>query len=277
MAEPSYDYAIEQLVRTYQRAITEIQRELERMDLSSVSRANSAAALASVSKTLAALNEESAAWVSEHVPKAALDGVASTLYALGTAATLEEAHALAKFNRVNAALVKAAVADTQADLLAVTQNIDRKIRVAVRKVTGEVMRANLAKGINGRRTMNADVLGGLRKELGSALDTGIIDAAGRRWKPQVYVDMLTRTKMMRTQQEAMEAEAIGRGAYYGRISRHGATDACAKYEGTIVKLTPDAPGSYPYIGDLRQGRDIFHPQCRHVVSPLRNPEADSRS
>lgn len=37
-----------------------------------------------------------------------------------------------------------------------------------------------------------------------------------------------------------------------------------------MKLTRDAPGSYPYIGDL-PSREIFHPNCRHTLSPVRDP------
>ncbi|MNC62751.1 Phage minor capsid protein 2 [compost metagenome] len=133
------------------------------------------------------------------------------------------------------------------------------------------MRANLTRGINGNRTLNADLLQRMRQTLGSAIDTGIIDAAGRRWKPEVYVEMVTRTKMNATHREATINEAVGRGAYYAVISRHGAADACRNWEGRVVKLTPDAPGEYPYVGDLPR-REIFHPNCRHVLSPIRDPK-----
>jgi hypothetical protein len=269
--EINYEYEISRLVAAYKAAVSDIQAELSRLDLSALNRANSAAALANVAKILASLNEESAKWVEENIPQAARDGVMRTLISLGVAKTAAEAESLVKFNRMNANMVAAAVADTQSDLLAVTQNIDRKVRSAVRQATADSMRANMAAGINGRRTISRETLDRLRKTLGDSVNTGIIDAAGRRWKPEVYVDMVTRTKMTRTQMEATTNEAIQRGAYYGVISRHGATDACANWEGRVVKLVADAPGDYPYIGDLPR-REIFHPNCRHVVSPVRNPE-----
>jgi hypothetical protein len=191
--------------------------------------------------------------------------------ALGVVDTITEAQQIVKFNRVNAELVKAVIADTQADLLAVTQNIDRKVRATVRQVVSESMRQNLAQGINGRRTMNADTLSGLRAKLGDAVNTGIIDASGRRWRPEVYVDMVTRTKMMRITTEATINEAVQREAYYGVISSHGAKDLCRNWEGKTVKLVAEAPGDYPYYGDL-PNREIFHPRCRHSISPVRVPE-----
>lgn len=266
--EPNYEYEIKALVDAFKRAALDIRRTLLSMDLMDLSRAQEKAALAEVIRILRELDETSTTWVEENIPKAALDGVVRALVSLD----VEDAVKVAKFNRVNQRMVAAAVADTQADLLAVTQNMERKVKAAIRKAVGESIRGNLAAGINGRRTISNEILTRMRTTLGNAVDTGIIDAAGRRWRPEVYTDMVTRTKMMRTHMEATENEAMGRGVQYGKISRHGATDACRLYEGKVVKLTPDAPGDYPYVGDLRQGRDIFHPNCRHLVSPIRNPE-----
>jgi len=268
---PNYEPQIEALVKQYKKAVEQILSELDRLDLSTLSRANSLAALKSVAEILSELNKESADWVAENIPLAVQNGIAETIVALGVAETLDEALKIAKFNRVNAELVKAVVADTQADLLAVTQNVDKRVRATVRQVTAEVMRDNLSKGINGRKTMNRQTLEGLRKKLGESVNTGIIDSASRRWQPQVYVDMVTRTKMMKATNEATINEAIGRDAYYGKISSHGAKDACRNWEGKIVKLVEDAPGDYPYYGNL-PNREIFHPNCKHVISPVRVPD-----
>lgn len=269
---PNYDYETEKLVRAYKQAVEDIFRELDRLDITSISRDNGIAALSEVARILSALDKESAEWVRVNVPLAASNGIADAIYVLGTASTIEEARSIARFNRMNKAMTNAVIADTQEDLLAVTRNVKRRVRNAVRKVTAESMRANMAKGVNGRRTINRDILTRLRKTLGDSLNTGIIDAAGRRWKPEVYVDMVTRTKTMFAHMEGTINEAVAREVYYGRISRHGAKDACGLWEGRIVKLTSDAPGDYPYLEDLRGRRDIFHPRCRHLVSPVRTPE-----
>lgn len=267
----NYDYDITRLVAAYKRATTDVLRELYAMDPSDPSAANTRATLAGIAKILAALDDEAAAWVEASIPRAVTDGIIQTLVSVGAASTEEEARSVVKFNSMNAALVKSAVADTQADLLAVTQNVTRKVRAAVRQSAADSIRANMTAGINGRRTISRDMLTQMRARLGESVNTGIIDSAGRRWKPESYVDVAVRTKMMRTHTEATVNEAIGREVYYGVISSHGATDACAKYEGKIVKLTPDAPGAYPYYADLPR-REIFHPNCRHIISPVRKPE-----
>lgn len=268
--DPTYDREIGRLVAAYKNAIRDIQAELSRLDLSAISRANAAATLASVAKILRALDEDAATWVEENVPKAATDGIIRAIIDLGAAETVAEAEKIVKFNRANQALIASVVADTQADLLAVTQNVDRRVKAAVRQATAESMRANMTRGINGRRTISTDILQRMRSTLGSAVETGIIDAAQRRWRPEVYVDMVARTKLSAAHRDATINEALGRGAYYGRISRHGAVDACRNWEGRIVKLTPDAPGDYPYIGDLPR-RQIFHNNCRHQITPVHDP------
>jgi Phage minor capsid protein 2 len=265
---PSYEYEVGQLVDYYKRAVNDILRELNSVDLTDFQRANAQAVLADIADILSELDDNATAWVEENIPKAALDGVAGAIMALGVAETIDEARTIAKFNRLNRELVKAVVADTQADLLAVTQNISRKVKAAIRQAVAESMRANMTRGINGRRTISSDIVTDMRKRLGDAVNTGIIDAAGRRWKPEVYADMVVRTKMMQAHKEATRNEAIARGAYYGVISRHNAADACRNWEGKIVKLMPDAPGDFPYIDDLPR-REIFHPNCRHIITPVR--------
>ena len=271
MAEHNYDKQVEELVRYYKQAVERIKSELDRFDLTDFSRANQLATLKSIADILKGLNEDSAQWVADNIPMAARAGVADAIVALGVVSTVAEAQQIVKFNRVNKELVAAAIADTQADLMAVTQNVERRVKATVRQVVGEAMRQNLAQGINGRRTMNADIMTGLRGKLGDSLNTGIIDSAGRRWKPEVYVDMVSRTKMARMTMDATINEAVDREAYYGIISSHGAKDACRNWEGKIVKLIADAPGDYPYIGDL-PNREIFHVRCKHTVSPVRRPD-----
>ncbi len=268
---PNYNYKTEQLVSAYKSAVKRIKRELERVDLSDFQRAQQRKVLEDIADILSELDATTKAWVASNIPEAVEDGAAGTLYAIGAAETLDEAHRLLEFSRLNRELVKTVVADTQDDLLQVTQNISRKVRTSVRKVAGEVLRENLTEGVNGQRTLRNDMLQRLRSDLGKAVDTGIIDAAGRRWRPEVYVDMAVRTKMMEAHKEATQNEAVARGANYAVISSHGATDKCRLWERRIIKLTRDADGDYPYIGDLPR-RQIFHPNCRHHITPVRDPE-----
>jgi hypothetical protein len=268
---PTYEYDIAILIGYYREALQKVSNELNRIDLTNFERANLIVVQKEIADVLAELDVRTSAWVASMIPKAAEDGIIASIIALGVAETVEEARTIVVLNRLNRDFIKTAIADTQDDLLQVTQNVSRKVRTTIRQVTAEAMRANLSQGINTTDSIKRDILRDLRQRLGESLNTGIIDAAGRRWKPEVYVETVTQTKLAQTQRESAINDALGRNAYYGVISSHGAKDLCRNWEGRIVKLTPDAEGDYPYYGAL-PNREIFHPRCKHVVSPVRRPD-----
>lgn len=262
---PDYEDDVKDITGAFGGAVDDIKRELERMPLD---RRGANSATKKVSAILKSLTGKAGNWVDRVIPKAAKEGISRALGALG----IGKKNAEPPVSRANSGMISAASEDTYADLLAVTKNIDRRTKAAIRRAVADTMRANIEAGINGRRTINADTAAKIRAELGAAADNAIIDAAGRRWKVETYVNMVTRTRAIQTQIDGTINESLARGVSYGVISKHGATDACARWEGRVVKLTRDADGPYPFIGDLPR-REIFHPNCRHVISPLRNSAA----
>jgi hypothetical protein len=265
---PTYEHDIAVLIGYYREALQKITNDLNRINLTNFDRAQLLITQKEIADALAELDVRTKSWVSSMIPKAAEDGIISSIIALGVAETVEQAQKIMTLSRLNRDFIKTAVADTQDDLLQVSQNIERKVRTAIRQVTAEAMRSNLTQGINTTDSIKRDILKNLRERLGDSINTGIIDAAGRRWKPETYVEMVTQTKLAQAQRESTINDALGRNAYYGIISSHGAKDLCRNWEGKVVKLTPDAPGSMPYYGSL-PNREIFHPRCRHVISPVR--------
>ena len=266
---PSYETDIAEIQSRYRSAMRELRNRLNELPLDSMQRAQVEAALKDVSDIMRRLNLDMDDWAKAAFPKAVSNGIQTALLCLGASGA--SAGLSTRFTGVNKRMLEAVMADTQSDLLAVTQNIERRVRVAVRKVSAEVLRSNMAQGINGMRTNKRDMYARLREELGKSLDTGIIDAAGRRWNPETYLEMVTRTKLMEAHMNGTINEALERGVLYGRVSKHGATDACKNWEGKLVKLVADAPGNFPTVDDARATREVFHPNCRHLVMPERNP------
>lgn len=264
--QPNYDYDVKKVVKAYERSLKDVQRELNDLFLTDFERAQLIATERNVRNILSDMTKYSDEWASVAVSKSANEGIATTIYSLGLAPTYEEALKIARFNLVNKRLVAAAIADTQADLLAVTQNIERQAKLAIRKATAEAMRHTLTR----RNNATQDIAKEIRQRIVQATDAAIIDARGNRWKVGNYADVVARTNMMNAHREASINEALSEGSMYGRISRHGATDACRQYEGKIVKLVADADGDYPYIGDIPRSK-LFHPRCKHLVTPLRDP------
>lgn len=269
---PSYEYDVDELVHEYKTAMLEIKSELDRQDVSSLSKANARGLLDNISERLKEIDLFAEEWIRRNMPRSVAEGVASTLVNLEVVGSLDAARKIVQFNSLNKNLVEAAIADTQDDILEVTNNVSKKVRREIRRATSEVTRENMSRGINGNKTMQRDLNRKIRKRLGSAVDTGIVDRSRRRWKPEDYVEMLTRTKMADNYREAQTNEALERSAQYGVISYAGSKDACRFHEGRIIKLDPEASGSYPTYEELRDSNQIFHPNCVHHFTVLRDPE-----
>ena len=263
---PNYDYDVDKLRKAYEKALKEIQREIKSVFLTDYKRAQLLAIEKNITVILSDIAKYAQEWTSASITQAALQGIASTMVANGVVDTFDEALTLAKFNQANRQFVAAAIADTQADLLAVTQNMNRQAKLAIRKATAEVTRATLARGDNAIGQLSKEI----RTRIEKSADIAIIDASGRRWAVGHYTDVVASTNLFNAHREASINEALAEGSLYGRISRHNAKDKCKDYEGKILKLTPDAPGDYLYIGDISR-KDLFHPRCRHVIIPVRDP------
>lgn len=255
---PNYNYDVDQLVKLYQDALDKVSKSLDNLDLTTFERANQTAVLKEIQSILNELQTEVLTTSQLVINKAVQDGIIYSLIALNLADTVVEAQGIITFNRMNRELNKAIVADLQTDLLAVTNNVSRKVRSAVRDVSATVLRNSVTQGINGTQTLKREILKGLKDKLSDSLNYGIIDAANRRWKPTTYVDMLVRTKMMEAHKESTINEALSRNVQYAVISKHNAKDACRNWEGKVIKLSRDAEGDFIFYGDLPKN-EIFHP------------------
>lgn len=264
---PTYEYNIAILRSYYEEALNSISNELLLLNLSNFERAQAKSTEEEVKRILQDLDGKASEWAASSIPVAATDGVALSLVSLGLAETMEKARAIATFNKLNTKFIKTAVADTQDDLLQITKHMEPKLVGNIRSATADMMRSNLTQGINGTQTLKRELL----VRLDEATKSGIVYADGTVQKPEVYAEMVVRTKMAETQRQTAINDATERDVYYGVISRHNAIDACAKWEGKVVRLVAKAPGNYPLFDDLPR-REIFHPNCRHTITPIRNPE-----
>ena len=265
---PNYDYEVNRLIAFFEDANIQTRELLAGLyTQDKVTRAMLTSYQKQLDAIIKQLREQGVQWSEQAITNAALNGIADSLFALGLAATYEEALSIATLSKVNQAYVTAQIADTQSDILAVTQNVDRQTRALISRIYAEQLRAQLSTGSNSIRQTKSAVSANLQRELKGRANTAIVDAAGRRWKVRNYVDMLAQTKAMQAHREASRNTALEEGARYGRISKHNAKDKCSLWESKIVKLDPNAHGDYPYIDDVPT-KEIFHPRCRHIVTPI---------
>lgn len=208
----------------------------------------------------------------ELIRKGFTEGQAQAIFSLGDAETLTEATKAVSFSMLAKNSVDAMVQDTFEDVLAITDRTDKRIKQTVRDIAGETMRINAIQQI-GYDTTRTEITSKLLKE-GFTRDIkhdfkGVTDSAGRRWKLDAYVNMLVKTKMQQSYIEGIRTESIERGTDLGVISSHGAKDACSNFEGMVISLT-GATSGLPTYSELRMGNKIFHPNCKHTVTPLRD-------
>jgi hypothetical protein len=274
---PNYERDINRLIATYKAAIVEVILALETLSTygkeKDISQSQMEATLAQLSVLLTNLDKEAELWVQEQITKAFQNGQAESVLAAGEAKTLEEAVKLASMSALATQTIKAMIDDTFEDLLYANQKMKRETIKMVRAVVAEQMRTKSAQGMGRNTTRNAIIQALTKKEIRERFNVegnvAIIDKAGRRWKLETYAEMVTRTKMLQAHFEGTRVEALERGIDLAIISSHGAKDACSKYEGQIISMNGQTEGFLKYE-DLRKSNLIFHPNCKHKITPIRD-------
>lgn len=267
--EPSYEKDVNKLIQYYRKAVRDIVYELGNFDLNALDAAMRKKLLQEIESVLKDLDKNALEWVEEYIPKAYREGQAAALVSIGEAATIAEATKLISFSNLNRHMISAFIEDTYNDLLMATQNTRRKVKQTVREVVSEQLRSKATQNL-GRKTMTRDTVKELREKLTEAGTFAIRDSSNRKWSIERYTDMVVRTKIQQAHVEGVRNEATGREVYYGVISSHGSQDPCRFHEGRLVRLTNEAPGSYPTISELKASGQIFHPNCKHSVHPVRD-------
>lgn len=274
--EPNYDRDVNRLIRTYKAGIKDItQRVTLLATYGEIDQFQAQSLLAQITFTLRGLDAETQAWTEATITKAFGDGQARTILALGEAKTLAEAASLASFSMLARDTLEALIADTYSDLLFATQNTDRKVKALVRRVVAEQMRNKAVQQL-GRETMRKAVVSeltkkGLTERFNAEAWVGIVDKAGRRWNLNTYAEMVVRTKLNQAHVEGTRVESLERDVDLAIVSSHGAKDPCRHFEGMVISLNGLTPG-YRTYEELYQSGLIFHPNCKHKVTPLRSPD-----
>ncbi len=273
--EIKYDKSIERLMKHYRRSYADITKELIRLletDSFHVLVSQEASLLRQLGLILEENDKNILPEVEELLKKSFKEGQARTLMSIGEATTLAQAAQGVSFSMMATKTAEAMVSDTFEDVLAITDRTNKKIKKTVRDIAGEVMRMNSIQGI-GYNTSRQEIMTGLLKKGFSKKITkdfkGVTDSAGRKWQLDKYVNMLVKTKIQQAYIQGVQTEAVERGVDMALISSHGAKDACGQFEGMVISLTGATKG-LPTLAELKRSNKIFHPHCKHTVTPLRS-------
>lgn len=270
-----YNKDVERLVKYYKRSYLLIVQELIRQietDGSLIYRNQEASLARQIGLILKQNDAVIQREVADLLERAHVKGQAQALLSLGEASTLAEATKGVSFSLLAQRSVEALVTDTFEDVLALTNRTDIRIKKTIREASGEIMRINAIQQIgydtNKKQLMEKLLKQGFSKKVQENFK-GVTDSAGRKWKLDSYVSMLVQTKIQQSYIEGVRTEATERGVDLAMISSHSAKDACSNYEGTVISMNGQTPG-YRTLSDLRGTNLIFHPRCRHTITPLRS-------
>lgn len=272
--ELSFEYDSNKLTDHYKQAFLQVLSVLSQLiGAKDYSYAFQQSLLSQIAYILMNLNQQNKQWVEEYITKYYMEGAAQVLAEVGAYNSLDEARRGVQFSMINRHMLDAHISDTYNDLLAVTKNTDERIKRLVRQAVSQSIRAKALQHL-GRKTMEKEITQELTKQgLSKTLSTdgwvGIVDSAGRRWNLTTYVSMVTRTKLSQAHVEGVRAEAKQRGIDTAIISSRGSDDSCGYFEGMVISLNGLTPGLYTY-DQLRKSNLIFHPNCQHTVSPIRD-------
>lgn len=221
-----------------------------------------------VNEILAELDDDLRREVSESLTDMYTEGRAHALVALGKFDSKRRALRYLRSDKVvtsraHRTILTAEIETTMDDLLMMTQNTRRRVKAEVRRVAAEVFRVD--ENVHAQRRQ-------MVRELQEAGIFAIRDSANRRWKIDHYTEVVVTTKMAQAHRLATEQEAREQGAGYVVISRHGdSCERCAPWQGRLLRISSDVPGSYPTLQQAISG-GLFHPMCKHVQTPVIDPD-----
>jgi hypothetical protein len=254
LAIKRYDEDVDKLVEKYRLATNQIKSVLETLNLNNYAQTKKQAS--TIDSILNELDKAIKLLLVEHFENILKDSVSYTLKTIGKSDLLGvEVQAPKSVKNLQDSYEN----DTVADLQMITQNLRKKVRANIQRAQSRVLASKDSEPF-------------VRTQLLDSVNFGMVDSAGRRWKPETYAKVVAETKTYNFYRDAILYTSLENKIEYAVISSHGATDICAQYEGKIVKFKADAPGNYPLYDDLVYSGEIFHIHCKHVLIPISSPD-----
>lgn len=211
------------------------------------------------------------AWIKVEIPAFYEMGMQEALLDLnerGSAVRIDKG--FANFHReAIEALAQDTYQNVSSGMAGMTRTAERVISMSAR----ESITTQIAKGqITGADTRS------IAKQVENVLKaeglSAITDKNGRKWDLMRYGEMLTRTKLTQAHNSGTVNRMVESGYDLVIVSSHGGScDLCAPFEGKILSATGRNKG---YISlDEAQSEGLFHPNCRHVITPYHDRFLDA--
>lgn len=155
------------------------------------------------------------------------------------------------------------------------QEVTRNTEMRIKRVVREAYQSQLLDSVARRRSMlreleimqNKPTAEQFKKALDKEGFVGIVDKAGRRWKPDVYAKMVFRTKVMESNIAIQQEQGKQFGIDLAYISGVPVDNPCNNWIGVIISMNGADP-RFPTYQQVKDTTEIFHPNCQHYLIPL---------
>lgn len=268
---------IEQLRKTYRKSQLRLNDILAQVSLTSFQRYRTEQLLTQVNAEIANLNKEAAAWSKSNIKPSYMTGVN---YSGRKLKDLGVTNSIDKGALVHRQAVSVLTDEVAKDLLIANGNMQRNIARYIRATQQriiqdkEISRA-LAEGLiegKARRSVSDTLLIEMQKKM---KNQQYLTINGRNYKPEKYAELVARTRTREAVTQGTVNSAIQYGVDLIQVSTHqdiDGDDICNEYEGKVFSISGTSD-KYPVADRLPP----FHPNCRHVVTPVTEEALARRS
>jgi len=213
--------------------------------------------LASINQELSVLNDFTAKWMAEELPKSYSTGI-NEAYKSFRAAKID-----ASLVAANQTVLKNLIDNTTNSLVDGSNYVGRRIADEVRAAGIEAIAEKVATGSTVRETKKR-----LLERLSQKGVTKILDSAGREIDMSAYATMVARTTTREATNQGTIQELNDNGYDLVKMSTTFSTcPICAPLEGRVYSVSGNNK-KYPALSNaFSDGYHTIHPNCTHVLEP----------
>lgn len=174
------------------------------------------------------------------------------------------------FATIHKEAIASLVNETSADIASAMQGFSKMTQRMINQATRDALLTQVATGkITGES--HKEIAKGIVSELKKNGMTAITDKAGKNWDLANYGKMLARTKLTQAHNSGVMMRLAAEGNDLVIVSDHiSACPLCQPWENKVLSVSGNSK-EYPSLATA-QGDGLFHPNCRHAISPLPNDQ-----
>lgn len=174
------------------------------------------------------------------------------------------------FSNIHQEAIAALVNGTSADIASAMASFAKTGQNLVNSATRDALLKQVAVGkVTG--DSRKEISKGIVKELKKQGINSITDKGGKTWDLATYGKMLARTKLTQAHNSGVSMRLAQQGNDLVIVSDHiSACPLCQPWENKVLSVNGQTKG-YPTLAQA-EANGLFHPNCRHAISPLPNDQ-----